>query len=483
MSGTLPPMWAHQSLGVKRALEEGDFAYFMEQGTGKSRTLIETLRYHFNNQKGLIATLILCPAIVVHNWPDEFAKYAPKIDPNKIIKLTGPGPKRLKALTKAIEKHGRNIIVVTNYEAIVSVKGMFEALTEWSPDFIGFDESQRLKTHNSQRTKKAIALADRAVRRFLLSGTPILNSPMDIWSQFRCLDGGATFGKSFFYFRNKYFYDKNAGMPKDRHFPDFVIREEAMVDIHNLIQKKALIVKKSECLDLPPLVKKVVHVDLSPEQARTYKEMKEEFITFLNDQACTAQMAITKAMRLQQIISGHIPLYDDDLNEQVVEEFTNTPRERALEELLTDILEDPSHKVLVWACWRPNYKVVRRVCEKLGVKYVEVHGDVSSSQKAQNIKDFQNDPSVRVFLGHPGSGGIGINLVEAGYSIYYSRGYKLEDYLQSEARNYRGGSEIHDSVTHYDIVAHDTIDQEIQQALANKFEIGEALLRSIKNKL
>lgn len=82
-------------------------------------------------------------------------------------------------------------------------------------------------------------------------------------------------------------------------------------------------------------------------------------------------------------------------------------------------------------------------------------------------------------MGHPGSGGIGINMVIASYSIFYSRNFSLEQDLQAEARNHRGGSEIHAKVTRINLIAKGTIDEIVADALKNKVQIGENILNKI----
>jgi SNF2 family DNA or RNA helicase len=114
---------------------------------------------------------------------------------------------------------------------------------------------------------------------------------------------------------------------------------------------------------------------------------------------------------------------------------------------------------------------------------VEAHGDVSDKEKMESVSKFNNNSDYRVFIGHPISLGVGINLVAASYCIYYSRNFSLEADIQSEARNYRGGSEIHDKITRIDIIAKDTLDELILQALENKMKISEELLKDWRNKL
>jgi SNF2 family DNA or RNA helicase len=135
--------------------------------------------------------------------------------------------------------------------------------------------------------------------------------------------------------------------------------------------------------------------------------------------------------------------------------------------------------VIVWAVFRENYERIRKVCHKLKAGYVELHGDVAEGKRQENIHKFNNDDEVRVLIGHPGSGGIGVNLIAASYAVFYSRTFSLEHSVQAEARNYRGGSDIHESVTRIDLCCEGTIDEDVQKKLADKMEIGEAVLRQI----
>jgi SNF2 family DNA or RNA helicase len=215
-----------------------------------------------------------------------------------------------------------------------------------------------------------------------------------------------------------------------------------------------------------------VEVELSPEQKRLYKSMERDFIAFLedSDKAIVAQLAITKTLRMRQILSGFIKTDDDKITL-----LKRTPREAALEELLEEITGE--HKVLVWSVFKAEYEIIRKVCKRLKLPFVEAHGGISNKAKYEAVEAFNTDPKVRVFIGHPGALGIGINLVASSYSIYYSRDYSLEQRDQSQARNYRGGSEQHESITHIDIVAKETIDEVILKSLENKTNI-----KSLENK-
>lgn len=454
-------LWEHQKQGVIKALNNRDYALFFDVGTGKSATLLTTLRHKFSEVNRFRRTLILCPLIVVPNWREEVKKFAPELL-DVTYCITGTGAKRLGAIAKACA--GDNIVIV-NYDALLN-KDVFDYLLRWQPEIMVCDESQRLKSPSSKRTKACATLSKLCFHRYLLSGTPVLNSPQDLFSQFLIMDTGNTFGDSFWKFRYQYFIDKNAGMPTHRHFPNYVIRRDRKDEFESFIAKKSMYVRKQDCLDLPPLVKTTIKVDLSPEQRRSYEQLKRDLVTYINNDYCSAPLAITKALRLQQVVSGHLPMEESE----VVHTFPKTPRQEALRELLDDLHED--HKILVWACFKADYKAIKQVCDDLKIGYVEVHGEVTAKAKQEAIEMFKTRDNIRVFIGHALSVGIGINLIESDISIYYSRNFSLEADIQSEARNYRGGSERHRSVTRYDLVAKDTIDEAIIEALANKTEMS-----------
>lgn len=460
-------LWDHQKKAIERAQTLKNYALLMEPGTGKSATLINILRQKYASHNQILKTLILCPTVVCENWKAEWAKFS-KVPEEQVLVLLGSGKERALQIqtTKAS-------IIVTNYQALL-MDSVFEALQFWGPWCIVADESHRIKTPNAKTTKRAIQLASKAIYCYILSGTPILQSLMDFYSQFKFLDGGATFGKSFNFFKNYYFYNANANAPSHVSWPDWRVRPNAEKEIKEKVFKKATFVEKAECLDLPPLVRQKIMIDMSREQEKHYKAMEADFITHIGDKAVTATIALTKGLRLMQIISGFVKTEDG-----TEIRFKDNLRAQALSEILDDIA--PYHKVIVWACFKENYESIKEVCAKLKIDFVELHGE--TKDRAQVIQRFQEDPSVRVLIGNQAAGGIGVNLTAASYAIYYSRNFSLEHDLQSEARNYRGGSEIHQKITRVDLVTKGTIDELILDALSAKQNISDAVLKDIAKRL
>jgi SNF2 family DNA or RNA helicase len=432
---------------------------------------------------------------VIPNWREEWLKFT-KISGKKVIPLYGPQKKRVALMQKYTLNPDPNeaVIFITNYESLL-MKDLFAELQLWKPEVVVFDESHKCKSHATARSKFAFELAnpfDRKAKKrlpkprtYLLTGTPTLNSPLDLFQQFKILDGGATFGQNFFMFRGRYFRDWNAHMPDGKKFPNWKVMTlekdgvDAMGEMRNKIFAKASRVTKLECLDLPPEISTTIKVGMSPEQTRLYNEMKKDFLTFYNSKACVATLAITKALRLMQITSGYVSAGTPGEDEGNIEyQLSDIPKRDALKQLLDECVKEQGHKVIVWAVFRQNYKLIREVCEELGVKYVEAHGEISDSKKRANVESFKKDPEVRIFIGHPGSGGIGINLTVAPISIFYSRTFSLEHYLQARSRNHRGGAREagHASITHFDLVCENTVDQMAAEKLVNKEEMSENLL-------
>jgi SNF2 family DNA or RNA helicase len=466
-------LWKHQELAIEKARELTSFALLFEPGLGKTRTTLELLRHRYNQAKRISRTLIVAPLITLKNWRDEFERYT-KVPLQKIVMLDGTGKKREQMIGGFLFGQDPDRIVIINYEGLATMKGVQKLLAEWKPEIVIADEMHRMKNATAVRSKAVRFVSQHAKYRYGLTGTAILNSPMDIFGQWLFLDKGKTFGDNFFNFRGKFFEDKNAKMPAHIRFPNWQPRRLCVDQIKALIQPMAATAIKSECLDLPPLVKKRVDVSMTAPQKKNYKEMKEDFITWLGqtptDSAIVAQTALTKLLRLMQITSGFVK------NEGGVEiPYEKNPKADALEELLEGILPN---KVIVWAVFKQNYDTIRRVVGKLGVQMVECHGEIPNAKKFEAVDRFNQDPDVKVFLGHPQSLGIGINLVSASYMIYFSRNFSLENDIQSEARNYRAGSEIHESVTRYDIVAPGTIDE---LCLAQVGEKNKMSLSLVKN--
>ncbi len=462
----LVPPWQHQKDAITRAQGADYFALFFEQGTGKTSCLINILRDKFQDENFPVNTLILCPPIVIENWRREFRTFS-HIPENVITTLTGTCGER-----RANLKAGPRGIFITNYHSLL-MPPLFDALLEKEFDIVVLDESHKIKSHNSKTTKRALRLGKKAKYRYILSGTPILNTAFDIFSQVQFLDQGKTFGDKFQAFRQKYFVDFNAAMPRQRYFPNWKIKPTSLKEIHDAIKPISSRVLKEDCLDLPPLIRQRIECELTAPQAAIYKRLEKEFVAEIGESQVITDLEIVKGLRLQQIVSGYVP----DEN-GVIYHFEPNSRLDAVRDLLSELT--PTHKVIIWAVFRENFAELENLCEELKTPFLSVYGGVDTETQAERCHAFENNPHYRVLIGHPKSCGVGVNLTAADYSIWFSRNFSLEDDLQAEARNYRGGSERHKNIVRIDLVTLGTIDEVILNALASKLALSEAIINHYK---
>lgn len=454
-----------------------DMALLADMGTGKTGALVNILRIKYGENGRVLRTLILSPLVTLFNWKDEFEKHS-YIDPEKVHVIYGPTAKKEKLFHRATDFDADQILLM-NYEGMISPK-MVRLIDEWRPEVIVLDESHYCKSHKAKRSKSVFAIAQHAKHRYIMTGTPMTNDIPDLFMQYKILDGGETLGNNFFVFQRKYMYDANgAWSHQPNHFPKWVTRPEKMEEINGLLYKKAIRVTKDECLDLPPLVEKTYKVPLSPKQKKYYDQMERDFVTFVEEGekkgVAVAQLALTKALRLQQIVTGFVN--DEEGN---VIEIEDNPRLKAVEELVTSL--QAKHKVIIWCSFRHNYKQLGKLLTKMKVKHCFITGEMSLVDKRKSMEDFENDDATRVIVCNRRAAGIGINLVSASYSIVYSRNFSLEEELQSRDRNYRGGSQIHERITRINLCAEGTIDEKTTEALLSKKKISDDILHYIKRR-
>lgn len=477
--------YQHQKEALELSKVSSSLALLWEMGTGKTGAIINILRYKYNQERRILRTLILGPPSVMYNWKDEFGKFS-RIKQDEINIVNKSGKARCNLFIKSVAKGN---IIVTNWEALRNAD-LYELISVWGPEIIVGDEMHLIKTHNSQRAKAAVKLADQVRRNngtiFGLTGTLIANSIEDVWMQFRFLDGGKRFGTSFWQFRPRYMIDMNAGWnpnPGQRRFSKWVPRQDMFEELNDKISSISTRVTKEDCLqDLPPLVRTTRKVEMSPEQKRLYKQMEKDFIAILNNaeanhepRAAVATLAVTKGAKLNQIASGFVI---DEYGEPYV--IKKNPKLEVTKDLLTELT--PNHKVILWCSYKVNYKQLGDLCDSMELPWVLIKGGQSAEERHEAVTAFQTDEKVRVIIANRGAGGTGINLTAASYSIVFSRNFSLTEEKQSEARNHRGGSQIHSKITKIDLVAQETIEFTVLQALRNKQKVADAVVDYIKEK-
>ena len=225
---------------------------------------------------------------------------------------------------------------------------------------------------------------------------------------------------------------------------------------------------KKECIDLPDKVYTTREVELTSEQKRIYKELKDYAIAQLEDaEFVTTNSVITQILRLQQVLCGFTTTDSKEL--------VKIPSNRIKE--LMSVLEEVDGKCIIWANYQHDIREISSEISKVyGPESVEhYYGETSAEQRPIIVSAFQDpDSPLRFFVGQPRTGGFGLTLTEAKTVIYYSNGYDLETRLQSEDRAHRIGQV--NKVTYVDLIVPKTVDEKILKSLRNKINIATQVL-------
>ena len=463
----LPVLWKHQEQALEKSKGKDRFLYFCDVGTGKTGIVINKLRQIYRANKALLPTLIVCPIAVMKQLSREFVVFGGDYYKDKITIINQSNKKlKVEALKKSRE------IVIINYESCI-LDPIYKILADKKFKAVVFDEVHLLKKPTAKSLKKINNIIYTTKYRFGLSGTPILNNIGDVWSIFDVVCGcGAVFSENYYSFRATYMYDqvdafRHKLSPEKKNMKKYVPRVGAIEAIKKKIEPYVFTVKKRDCLDLPPLVSKTVEVVETKEIQEAYNNMEREYIHYLtNGEAVVATTALTKVLRMQQILAGVLSTPE--------KEFIVVPeRLKVLKDTIENI-DYLGNKIIIWTVFTPSYRYISDMLKSLNIEHRMYTGVEGIKEKDTNIDDFVNDDNVRVLVANPSAGGRGLNLTIASYMIYYQRSYSLEQRYQSIGRIERGGS-VHDKLTMIDIVASNTIDDVILEALDKKQNVLDKL--------
>jgi SNF2 family DNA or RNA helicase len=457
--------FAHQSKALEMSWDKEVFAYFMEMGTGKSKVLIDNIAMLYNAGK-IDSALIIAPKGVYKNWFDsEIPNHMPDYIEKKVgLWRTDPNAKELQPLFKSgAELH----ILIMNVEAFSTKKGLQFAhkFLSCHKTLLGIDESTTIKNPNAKRTKNILSLKPFTKYRRILTGSPVTKSPLDLFSQCQFLDSWLLDQSSYYAFRTRYAICRKINVSGRQ--VEIVVGYRNLGELSEKLKPFSYRVLKDDCLDLPPKTYTKRIIELSDDQKKVYKTMKEKAIAFLNGKMISTATVITQLMRLHQITCGHFTADDGS-----VQEIKNN----RIDELM-DILEEMEGKAVIWAHYRYDIeKIVEAISKKYGEdSVVTYYGDTSTDDRQKAITKIQDPTSkVRFIVGTPQTGGYGITLTGASTMIYYSNGYDLEKRQQSEARIDRIGQEK--PMTYIDIIAEGTVDDKIVQSLRKKVNIATEIM-------
>ena len=467
------PPYAHQVEAHLRARDREAFAFLAEMGTGKSAMLA------YQHARGAIeAALILAPKSVCRTWVEEqLPKLLPTMTaPPQVLLWSSAQTQKQLALNHAFMAPGSPLslkVMVMNIEAIATDRGwaLAEAYVRSHRCHVAVDESTRIKNPGAKRTKRALKLGRRAARRSILTGMPITQSPLDLFSQYEFLDPEFLGYSNFFSFKCRYAVLKKRYI-NGRSF-DEVTGYQRLDELQRLALAHGYRKLKAECLDLPAKVYAPDReVALGAEQAKAYADMRDDAVVKLEGAGLvTAPMVITQLLRLRQVLAGVLPMSVEGIEGIANRLFTPNPR---LEALL-DLLEEVEGKVIIWSCFVPILRLIRDTLNKAWPRSAAAfYGSTPAAERQGIINAFQDEADdLRFFVGQVNTGGIGINLTAARTVIYHDHDWSLEARAQSEDRAHRIGQGR--SVTYVNLVAPDTVDQVILEAVMNKRSLADAV--------
>ena len=466
-------MYAHQRAGFERAMQVFDgngpqgYGLFFEMGCGKTLTAIATMGQLFVDRK-IDRVLICAPTSVCAVWPAELKRYA--AFPFACQILSGDGDKRRSALKALRPRTIRTLLVaVINYESTWRIE---DDLAQWAPNLIICDESQRIKNPRAAQAKSLHRLGDRTPYRMALSGTPVGNSPLDLWSQYRFLNP-RVFGTSYFQFEKKHAVMGGQIINgKQRKLMGFRGLEEIMERAYTIASR----VTKADALDLPAKTFERRPVPLSTLEATAYRQMQKQSLVWLGANEATASNVLSRMIKLQQITGGFLKPDEDMPTTQL-----GSSKLDALRDIVEDCVVEGGQKLVVFFKFKvEGHAICRMLDEVLKVPmgrpraYELLEGDVKAAERDCSVYRFQNSSASKVFVTNIQTGGSGITLNAASTMVFYSLGFSYMDYAQAQDRIHRIGQTLPCHYIH--LVAPGTIDEHVLAALDAKQDMAVSLV-------
>lgn len=448
-------LYRHQVKAYNFALEEFNkgkgVAFLMDMGTGKTITTIALIGA-LNSQKRVGKVLVVSPKSIVGVWEEEFQKFA---DFRYALTILDGTIAKKKAAFGYMNGSALQVIVV-NYESAWRLEN---EIAKWSPDMIVCDESSKIKNPTTAQSKALHKLGKQSKHNVILTGTPVTNNPLDFFSQYKFLNE-EILGSSYYLFRNKYAV---MGGYQNHQIVGYNHLSELVEKVHRV----AFRIKIEDAVDLPPFIDEVRTIKLEPKAEAVYRMIEQDCYAELStDAEVTAKNILTQLLRLSQCTGGFIR---DDKTAQPQD--VSTSKLEALEDIIDSCLEEDK-KVVVFARFVPEIEAIKAMLEKKKVGYRLIYG--ATKDRVEQVRDFQEDASVKVFVGQLQTTGMGLTLTAASVAVFYSLDFSYANYEQSRARIHRIGQT--EKCLYIHLVAKNTVDEKIMNALKHKGDIAKLMV-------
>ena len=403
------PLWEHQKRDIARMLSTPGLLNTSDPGTGKTRVVIEAMRYL------RLPTLILAPkSILSCAWGNDIREFAPEL---KFTIATAANRQ------EAFESDAP--IIITNHDAVTWLvrPENSQILRRFAGGLLVVDESTCYKNPTAKRSKAAVKIRQLFSRCTCMSGTPTPQGIIDVWNQMFLVDKGQLLGNSFYRFRANTYNPVNKGA-----FTDWQEKPGVADAIGEIIAPVTIRNRREDCMDLPE--NQIVNrkIALTPSHMKLYQELKRKAVMELETGVVTAINAAVLLNKLLQVASGAV--YDESGEPHLI------ATERY--ELVMDLVAEREHSVVVFN-WRHQRDEMIKIAEARGYEYALIDGSVNNMYERTNaVNEFQAGRYKVIFI-HPQSAGHGITLTKGTATIWASPTYNAEFFTQANARIFRGG--------------------------------------------
>ena len=436
---TLSP-FEHQIIGTKFLIQNKVTGLLDEMGSGKTKQIIDAACFLFETNH-IDLVLIICPAQVKSVWAHpQYSQIIEHSWVKGIIHEFTSSSRSLPNTNKGLTWIIVSVELLRQKRHVDYLKRLLTERKYWAV----VDESSTISNPRANQTKGILTLAPRAKKRTILNGTPIGNSPLNLYSQFDFLDPCILGFRNYYAFRN---HPAKMGGYLNKQVIGFYYLEE----IQNKIKPFVLRRLKKDCLDiLPKMYASIIEVRLTQESWKKYSVMRDEFVGYIegHDEASVVSAAPIKSLRLAQICSGFLGGFEDDNQENYTAEIGSELTQAFLDNLEFRIDLDPNFKLIVWCRFRAEIARLEKMCKerfsKLTVKVLQ--GGLSKIDKDEAITLFHPDsPEIKgpaLLIGQPQAGRFGSNFAKCSNCDYLSNDYSLLTRLQSEDRIHRPGQQF-----------------------------------------
>ena len=468
----------HQFDGIQLLRSNRYFGFFDEPGCGKSKVIVDGTNQLFAD-KGNNCTVVICPNTVKATWANptwgQIMTHTPSTFTIPVIVRIDSGKKPVTPEKLAEYKGVRPLWIIVNYEALRSEpiqQWLMQVLSKMAPSTLVLDESTRIKNRTALQTKAVMRISTCAGRRYILTGTPITNNPLDLYSQMNFLSKDILRFPSFVAFRNR--YAKMGGYSVGGR-PVEIVGWQNLDELQTKIRNFSRVVTKEQALpDLPSKLYARIEVPLPAEQVRAYKQMREyaiaEFPGTLD--RAMAPIALTKLLRLSQISSGHLTT-SDGFGRTEVKKFAVNPKVEAVLELLQE-----HERMVIFCMFIAEIEQLQDALTAKGISFGSIYGETHNTER-EAIQGKYQAGDLRVVICQVVTGGIGITLTRGHAACFLTNPYSYEARRQAEDRLHRPG-QTH-NVIYYDILAtcdgERTIDATVLDVLKRKQDLSDAILR------